>query len=52
MNKLDKIISLILELSEEEEGHPDKVTCLHSTLMRVNMAVGAKMKRMRDDERN
>ncbi len=51
MNKLDKIISLILELSEKEK-HPDKVTCLHSTLMRVNMAVGAKMKRMRDEERN
>lgn len=50
MNKLNKIISLILDLSNEEK-HPDKVTCLHSALMRVNMGVGAEMKRMRDDER-
>lgn len=51
MSKLDKIISLILELSNEGK-HPDRVTCIHSTLMDVNMSIGKEMDKIRDEERN
>ena len=50
MNNLDKIIELILQDAECEE-HPDKVSCIHSVLMQVNMKTGEKMKKIRDEER-
>lgn len=48
---LDQIVKAILKLAEKE-GHPDKVTCIHSALMQVNIKTGEEMRRIRDDERN
>lgn len=50
MNNLNKIIDLILQDSENEK-HPDKVTCIHTVLMQVNMKTGEEMKKIRDRER-
>ena len=51
MSNIDKILGLII-LESKREQHSDKVACLHSVLMRVNMAVGKRMEVMRNDERN
>jgi hypothetical protein len=50
MNNLDKIIDLILQ-DAKNEGHPDKVSCIHAVLMQVNMKIGKEMKKIRDKER-
>ena len=47
---LNKIVKLILQ-DAENETHPDKTACIHSVLMNVNMAVGEKGRRIREDER-
>lgn len=47
---LNQIIEAILKLAEKDK-HPDKVTGIHTVLMRVNMRTGEEMRRIRDDER-
>lgn len=47
---LKQIIDAILKLAEKEK-HPDKVTCIHTVLMQVNILTGKEMERIRDDER-
>lgn len=47
---LNHIIGMILQLSEKET-HPDKVSCIHAALMRVNIAVGKEMLKIREDEK-
>lgn len=47
---LKQIIDIILQLSEKEQ-HPDKVTCVHTVLMRVNMKTGEEMLKIREKER-
>ena len=51
MNKLNQIIGLMLELAEIER-HPDKVACLYTVLMNVNIAVGKEMLKLREAERD
>lgn len=50
MNNLDKIIELILQDTENEK-HPDKVACIHTVLMQVNMKTGEEMRKIRDKGR-
>lgn len=47
---LKQIIDAILKLAEKEK-HPDKVTCIHTVFMQVNILTGKEMERIRDDER-
>jgi hypothetical protein len=49
MNNLNKIVELILQ-DAENETHPDKVTCIHAILVHVNMAVGERMREIRENE--
>lgn len=50
MNNLNKIVELILQ-NAENKTHPDKVSCIHSVLMNVNITIGETMRRIRENER-
>ncbi len=52
-SNLKKIVELILQTADSDDnGHPDRVSRVHSVLMSVNMLVGEEMMRIRNEERN
>lgn len=46
---LRQIIGMILQLAEKEQ-HPDRVSCIHTVLMLVNMKIGEEMLKIREKE--
>ena len=51
MNKnLKQIIGMILQLAEKEQ-HLDRVSCVHTVLIQVNILTGKEMLKIREKER-
>ena len=51
-SNLKKIVELILQTADNDDnGHPDRVSRVHSVLMSINMLVGEEMMRIRNKER-